>query len=195
MKKLVIIGYFFMFTIMTFSEVISGKTIKVADGDTITILLQNKKKERIRFYGIDAPESTQEYGIKSLDVLKNLIENKDVKVEIKERDMYGRIVGIVYYQNKNINLHMIETGNAWYYRQYAKGNTEFEKAEKAARDSQIGLWKNKNPQAPWDYRKNKKTDSKNEKDTEVEKDDELQNIIKLIEQIFTVILKLIKNMK
>lgn len=46
----------------TLSKEISGKVIKVYDGDTIT-LLHNNQNLKIRLYGIDAPESNQSYDI------------------------------------------------------------------------------------------------------------------------------------
>ena len=42
--------------------IISGKAIKVADGDTITILDVERRQQRIRIGGIDAPEKTQPFG-------------------------------------------------------------------------------------------------------------------------------------
>ncbi|RAX55465.1 hypothetical protein CCY97_04155 [Helicobacter sp. 10-6591] len=58
-----------MFTIIdkesisnTLSKEISGKVIKVYDGDTIT-LLHNNQNLKIRLYGIDTPKSNQSYDI------------------------------------------------------------------------------------------------------------------------------------
>ena len=49
-----------------------GRVVKVADGDTVTVIQdKTNKKVKIRFYGIDTPEKSQEYGRKSLSVLKN----------------------------------------------------------------------------------------------------------------------------
>ncbi|MGL4903593.1 MAG: thermonuclease family protein, partial [Cetobacterium sp.] len=140
----------------TLSFAFSGKVIKVADGDTITVL-KDGEKVRVRFYGIDAPEKKQEYGIKSLDVLKKMIDGKIVEIDVKDKDQYGRVVGEVYYKGKNINLYMLETGNAWWYKQYSKGNLEFAVAEEKAKLEGLGLWKEKNPTPPWEFRrKNKK---------------------------------------
>ncbi|MGL5620883.1 thermonuclease family protein, partial [Cetobacterium sp.] len=72
------------------------------------------------------------------------------------KDQYGRIVGVVYYNGMNINLYMLETGNAWWYKQYSKHNVEFGIAEEKAKLGKLGLWRESNPTAPWIYRKNKK---------------------------------------
>lgn len=152
MKKLFLIIISLLFFACSSNNDLTGKVIKVADGDTITILHKGKKT-KVRFYGIDAPEKKQEYGMKSLDTLKKLVNNKNVKVEIKDKDQYGRVVGIVYLKNTNVNLYMLETGSAWWYKRYAKHEFQFEKAVKKAQKEKIGLWKKKNPMAPWEFRK------------------------------------------
>ena len=150
-KILIITIAFFCFTGFR------GRVVKVADGDTITVIQENtNKKVRVRFYGIDAPEKSQEYGRKSLSVLKDILDNQIVEIDVKDKDRYGRIVGVVYFNNKDINLYMLETGNVWYYRQYAKNEYNYARAEKFAKENKFGLWKEKNPTPPWKYRKEKR---------------------------------------
>ena len=43
----------------TLADTLQGKVVKVADGDTVTIVDDNGKKHRIRLAGIDAPEKDQ----------------------------------------------------------------------------------------------------------------------------------------
>ncbi len=88
-----------------------------------------------------------------MSVLKNLLDNEIVEVEVKDKDQYGRIVGVVYHNNRNVNLYMLETGNVWYYKQYAKGQYDYANAEKRAKENRLGLWKDKNPTPPWQYRR------------------------------------------
>lgn len=156
MRKLSVVILSLFMIVLSFATTIKGKVIKVADGDTITILEENGDKTRVRFYGIDAPEKKQEYGMKSLDVLRKLIDKKEVEIDVKDKDQYGRIVGMVYYNGMNVNLHMLETGNAWWYKQYSKHNVEFRVAEEKARIEKLGLWKENNPIPPWVYRKEKR---------------------------------------
>lgn len=153
MRKLKVLILVLFIGVISFATTIKGRVIKVSDGDTITLLKDNNKKVKIRFYGIDAPEKTQEYGIKSLDSLRKLIDNKTVEVEVKDKDRYGRFVGVVYYNNLNVNLNILEKGDAWWYREYSKGNLEFSNAEKKAREEKLGLWKEGNPTPPWEYRR------------------------------------------
>jgi hypothetical protein len=66
-----------------------GAVTHVADGDTVTVITSNQAKLRIRMLGIDAPETPkgtkfpgQPYGKEAEAYLKQLVENKQGKVEI-----------------------------------------------------------------------------------------------------------------
>ncbi len=41
------------------ADILTGKVVKVADGDTITVLDTTNTQHRIRLQGIDAPETGQ----------------------------------------------------------------------------------------------------------------------------------------
>lgn len=139
---------------------------KVSDGDTITVVRSDGAKERIRFLGIDAPESKQEYGPKSRVALEKMLAKSDFKVTIvyhdtKGRDHYGRIVGKVVADGKDINLEQLKRGNAWFYKDYEKSLSAedrqlYAEAESKAKAKRTGLWAAENPEAPWQWRKDKR---------------------------------------
>lgn len=129
-----------------------GKVVKVSDGDTITILTSDKTQHKIRLNDIDAPEKKQNFGNKSKDNLDKYIAGKTVTVKYDKTDKYKRILGTIYYQNKDINLQQVKDGYAWVYKKYSK-NQEYYKAEKLAREKKIGLWSEKNPIEPSEFRK------------------------------------------
>ena len=133
------------------NEILIGEAIEVYDGDTIT-LLAGDKKYRIRFYGMDAPEAGQEYGIVSRDALREKILGKEVTVTVKNLDRYGRAVGKVAIGGRDINLEMVREGHAWYYKAYARNEYDLESAQDQARENSLGLWKNPSPTPPWQYR-------------------------------------------
>ena len=54
---------------------------------------QNKARHTIRLAAIDAPESRQPYGKESKQHLSDMVLGKEVKVEWRKQDRYGRIVG------------------------------------------------------------------------------------------------------
>lgn len=138
-----------------FSEIITGKVISVTDGDTVKILDSNNETYKIRLNDIDAPEKKQAYGTKSKENLANYIAGKTVKVEYDKLDKYKRILGTIYFEDKNINEHQIKDGYAWVYRKYSKNN-EYINLERISKNEKKGLWKDENPIEPWEYRKMKK---------------------------------------
>lgn len=134
---------------------LKGKIIHISDGDTVHLLTDKKEKIKIRLKDIDAPESKQAYGNKSKENLKNYIYQKNVVVEYKNKDKYKRVLGTIYYKNEDINLQQVKDGYAWVYKKYSRNSTYF-KAEKEARIKKLGLWSDKNPIEPWEFRKNKR---------------------------------------
>ena len=137
-----------------FSLELIGKVVKVSDGDTVTILTSDKTQHKIRLNDIDAPEKKQAFGNKSKDNLAKYIAGKTVTVEYQKKDKYKRVLGTIYYNNTDINLQQVKDGYAWVYKKYSNNQTYY-KAEKVARDKRIGLWIDKNPLEPWEFRKQK----------------------------------------
>lgn len=136
-------------------NVIHGRSVRVADGDTFTLLDDNNVQHRIRLEGIDAPENGQAFGNKSREYLSSLIVGKRLKVTYKEKDRYGRILGKVSTDSiKDVNLEMIKSGMAWHYSYY-NNEEEYAKAHEQAKKNRAGLWIDKNPVNPYEFRKNK----------------------------------------
>jgi endonuclease YncB( thermonuclease family) len=76
-----------------------------------------------------------------------------VRLEIKDTDSYGRKTAIVWKGKTNINLQLVKEGLAWHYAYYAPDAKDLAAAEKTARKARKGLWKDKNPVNPYDFRK------------------------------------------
>ncbi len=156
MIRLLAFSVWTLITVHTVSaEELRGKVVSIADGDTITVLDSAKVQHRVRLEGIDAPEKAQAFGSKSKDKLSELIGKNDVLVTWKEKDRYGRILGDVYVENRHINLEMIKEGMAWHYKQYSKSK-ELSAAEEQAKRAKKGLWADKEPVPPWDFRSSKR---------------------------------------
>jgi endonuclease YncB( thermonuclease family) len=132
----------------------TGKVVKIADGDTITVLL-DKKQHRIRLEGIDSPEKGQAYGTKARQALADKIFGQTVRVEWKKRDRYNRIIGRVYLGDRDISLEMVKDGFAWHYKRYSK-EAALADAEREARKAGRGLWADKEPTPPWEWRRERK---------------------------------------
>ena len=151
MKPLSLILPYLIFTISCFGEDLIGKVVSVYDGDTITVLSGNTQ-HKIRLEGIDTPESKQPFGNKAKQAMSGMVFGKKVKVVWKKKDRYGRTLGHVYVNGMWTNLQMIKQGMAWHYKQYSK-DQRLASAEVEARKKQLGLWAEKSPVAPWDWRK------------------------------------------
>lgn len=135
---------------------IRGRIIEVHDGDTATLLTADNVKYRVRFFGIDAPEAAQTFGIDSRDVLRDKILGKEVTVRVAATDRYGRAVGKVMLGGRYINREMAAEGMAWYYRDFAAGEYDLAEAEREARRERRGLWRGSAPQPPWEWRREHK---------------------------------------
>jgi endonuclease YncB( thermonuclease family) len=143
-----------------FADTLIGKVIKVADGDTITILDHTNTQHRIRLQGIDAPEKSQPFGNASRKHLASLVAGKSVTVEWGKRDRYGRIVGFVIVDGQDVNLEQLKAGMAWFYHYYQNELTpedrkRYAQAEDKARADRLGLWQDRNPIPPWEWRRQK----------------------------------------
>lgn len=128
-----------------------GKVTKVSDGDTVWVTDKKGAREKIRLNGIDAPESKQPFGKESTKMLATKIAGKEVKVDYDGRDMYGRILGTIYYKDKDVNLEMVAEGGAWVY--YTNKDPAYLEALNAAKEAKKGLWKDANALNPYEWRK------------------------------------------
>ena len=146
------------FSSLTFLSIIShahadnlGPTITYFyDGDTVKIQ-QGLLEYKLRLTDIDAPERNQAYGKTSRRALATLCKNADVKVYLSGIDKYQRNLGKLSCNNQDASVFMINNGHAWFNRRYSMDYT-LDLAEQSARTNKIGLWKRKNPTAPWQWR-------------------------------------------
>jgi micrococcal nuclease len=122
-----------------------GFVTKIVDGDTIHVKINGNDKEVIvRFLGINTPEKKKAYYQEAKDFLINEIENKSVELlqDGDDKDRYGRSLRYVFYENRLINVEIVEQGLATTFMlDELKYKNKFVNGEKFARDSGIGLWK------------------------------------------------------
>ena len=77
-----------------------------------------------------------------------------MRVEVEDKDRYGRIVGRVFAGGVAVNVEMVRRGFAWWFRTYAKKSADLATAETEAKNAGRGLWADKAPVPPWEFRKN-----------------------------------------
>ena len=135
---------------ISFEKIIIGKA-NVTDGDTIKI-----NDQKIRLFGIDAPETKQfckevylsflifnfkrdyKCGEKSTNALKKKIQGKNIKCLVQSnKDRYRRNIGICYLKKQDINSWLVKNGYAIAYRRYSK---KYIIDEQYAEDNKLGIW-------------------------------------------------------
>ena len=76
----------------------------------------------------------------------------------RKKDRYGRVVGKVMVDGRDVCLEQMRRGLAWHYKKYEReqpegDRREYSRSEEDAKASRIGLWSEANPVPPWDWRK------------------------------------------
>ena len=133
----------------------TGQVVSVSDGDTIQVM-HNGKAEKIRLAGIDCPEKDQPFGQAAKRFTLDLSAHNIVTVKIETTDRYGRTVAeVILPDGKRLNRELVREGYAWWYRRYSKDKALAD-LESHARESRKGLWADKNPVPPWEWRRGKR---------------------------------------
>ena len=140
-------------------EVLEGRAVGVADGDAITLLVRNRQQYRIRLTGIDAHEKAQPYGQRSKQYLADLAFGKDTKADCHKVDRHDRDVCTVFVNGQDVGLAQLETRDwrggsrrKYAHEQLPRERIDYEAAEDRAAADLIGLWQDKNPLPPWEWR-------------------------------------------
>lgn len=132
-------------------QTFTARVVGVHDGDTITVL-QGTTQHKIRLSEVDAPELGQPFGASAKQSLSEMVAGRDVRIVWRSRDRYGRILGDVYRDDRWINHELVEGGMAWQYVRYDR-SASLRIAEHFARDNAYGLWADRDPIPPWEWRR------------------------------------------
>lgn len=127
------------------------QVIGIADGDTITLLV-DKKPVKIRLANIDAPEKKQAFGQRSKQSLSKMCWDKDAQYAAQTIDRYKRTVAVVTCADVEANRAQVQRGMAWVYVRYNKDHTLPDIQARAKAGNQ-GLWADVAPVPPWEWRK------------------------------------------
>lgn len=139
------------------AELVVGKVVSIADGDTLTILASSRLQHRIRLDGIDAPEKGQDFGQRSKTSLSELAQGRQAAASCSKRDRYGREVCSVAVDGLDLGLEQVRRGMAWHFVRYAheqavEDRAAYSSAESAAKSAGLGLWGATAPVPPWEWR-------------------------------------------
>ena len=141
----------------THAEPLTGHVVGIADGDTLTLLDATKTQHKIRLAGIDSPEKGQPFGQHCKDSLSDLAYDRAATVESSKLYRYGRVIGKVLVDDRDVNLEQIRRGCGWHYKKYQNEQSlddrlSYNSAEESARADRVGLWTDHEPMPPWDWR-------------------------------------------
>lgn len=153
MMRLIALVFLLCILSTAHAETLAGRVVGVHDGDTVTLLDDQKHQTKVRLAEIDTPESKQPYGSRSKQALSDLVFGKAVQVEVRDIDRYGRTVGRVSVNGTDVNAAMVASGAAWVYRQYSR-DPELLRLEAEAKAAGRGLWGLPEAQRvpPWEWR-------------------------------------------
>jgi endonuclease YncB( thermonuclease family) len=143
------------------AETITGRVVGVADGDTLTILVDHRTTV-IRLDGIDAPEKGQPFGQAAKRHLSEFAFDRTATATCSKVDRYRRHVCAVHVEGHDVGEALIASGHAWVFTRYAHElpptrRVAYVEAEHTARDERLGLWRDPSPTPPWEWRQAKRS--------------------------------------
>ncbi len=176
-RVLALIGGFFAAQILiswslSRYELWEVEVLKVYDGDTVLVKHEGGKY-RVRLLYVDAPETDQtglresfkltqvhQVGELSTNFLKKLIHRNQIVLKVRGKDRYGRLLGVLYLNRKNLNYEMVKAGMVFLYRgagfRTQHNKDMFEEALAYAKRNKKGFWKFQKIQNPSSWRRYKK---------------------------------------
>lgn len=205
MKKVVIIFLFFcVFLTNVNAEKVAVKFEGCVDGDTIKVMLDNKKTT-VRFLAIDTPETVhptkgeEPYGKEASNYTCDKVKNaKKLELEYDEgstkTDKYSRALAWFFVDDNLLQKDLVSLGYAkvaYLYGDY-KYTDELKEIEKTAKSKKLGVW-SEEEKTTKKATTTKKVEKEQKDDEESLIDDIINDIKKIIKNLFKNIIKKIKT--
>jgi len=122
-------------------QAVAGRCVGVHDGDSMTLLVDTpdgKRQSKIRLDAIDALELGQPFSNRSKQTLSGMVFDKECAVESLGPDKYGRTIGRIEIEGRDVNRQMVADRLAWHYKRF-DNNPRQAAAEQAAPAAKRGL--------------------------------------------------------
>ncbi len=131
---------------------LSVQVIRVIDGDTIQVCCIFGYREKVRYIGINTPETkhptkgVERFGKEAAEANRKLVDEKRVSIEfdVQQRDRYGRLLAYVFMKDGTfVNAWLVEHGFAQVMTvpPNVKHQDLFLKLQREAREDRRGLWR------------------------------------------------------
>jgi endonuclease YncB( thermonuclease family) len=139
----------------------TGRFVRAADGDTLTVQTDRHGLITVRLAGVDAPERDMRYAEEATRFLKAFVQSASLGLDCHSMDRYGRHVCEVRKGQQDLGAELIAAGLAWHFKRYASEQSSahrdlYAKLETAARTKRLGLWADAQAMDPQACRKLKR---------------------------------------
>ncbi len=97
------------------------QVVRVIDGDTIQVCCVFGDRVKVRYIGVDTPEThhpmrgVEPYGMEAAEANRKLVDGETVRLgfDVQQRDRYGRLLAYVYLEDGTfVNAWLVENGDA-----------------------------------------------------------------------------------
>jgi endonuclease YncB( thermonuclease family) len=144
-----------------------GTVRAVPNGTSLVVVSPELTRFDVRLLGVEPPEPPragrqgslptegQPFGPQAVTYARDLLLDKQVRLETHGKDRLGRIMAVVWLGDINVNLTLVKEGFAWVSPDIsvARVRIELEVAERQAQVGKYGLWSLPGPEPPWEFRR------------------------------------------
>jgi len=138
------------------AQALTGIVTHVTDGDTVWVTPDDapqRKPQKLRLVGIDAPERCQPWGAQATAALTARVLHRRVAVPTRGVDPHGRLLGgLVLDDGSDVAAWMVANGHAWSARWHHRPGPYAEQ-ERQARERRAGLFADAMAIEPWVFRR------------------------------------------
>lgn len=117
----------------------TGMVVRVASGDTITVVRPDGSRVDVRLAGLEAPLVEDTYASISKMALSDKVLDRNVSVTRITTDAAGQFVAAVAIGGRYVNTDMVKEGWAKYYNGHRE-NKVLQEAEASAKKMKLGIW-------------------------------------------------------
>jgi micrococcal nuclease len=134
---------------------ITGRVVAVPAGDRLRVASAGAVVT-VRLAGVACPEKGQPYAEEARRFTSKLALRTVVTVRVTDRDRAGHSAGeVTLMDGKSLNREVLRAGYGWWH-QYTSKDGALREIEREARRQRRGLWRDSEPQPPWEFKRKKK---------------------------------------